>query len=645
MMLPFDPQAISEEHVRQIATRLGLMLSHDEQMAFVRSTEPLDLQAAPGSGKTSLLALKLCLLAESWDSSTYGVCVLSHTNTAKDQIIERITSLPTGFRLLRNPHFIGTIQTFVNTFFALPHLRAQGIEVQSLDDVPYSDAAHWLLQNSNRFFTLRNTLARNSDAASLLGKAHYIFDGTALQVVSTRPLPFGPTTASGKQFIALKESLARRGFFRYEDMFALATQYLHEHPSILEAARMRFPFVLIDEMQDTSQMQEALLSSVFPPNLSVVQRIGDINQRIFGNGAAGSDGPGSFPDTDAMDLPISRRFGSRIASVANLLTVHRPQHIQGEGPLGVTALLVFDHDSVDQVVPTFERLAAQVVPESTLGLSRIRVLGSRKQPGSTQTFPQSLACYVPEFTTMIPSALSRTLIQTARYAQALWCQDGIGAAPVAYLWDAVCDMLRHVGYKIDGRHPVRTRLKTLLDETNTPLRIRLREWFIHILNADLSDKAAWDEIVESAMAILREITSEAWSANTLPDYLAFVPFADPGCSIPTPLDNHRNAVRAHASTIHSAKGETHSATLILECLDQSGKKHDVREVLALISANKNVATASITVRKAAQLIFVGVTRPTHLLALAVLRENAEPYLDTLSAQGWDIHYVAAGTRS
>ncbi|MFJ1550579.1 hypothetical protein [Streptomyces sp. NPDC088246] len=74
-----------------------------------------------------------------------------------------------------------------------------------------------------------------------------------------------------------------------------------------------------------------------------------------------------------------------------------------------------------------------------------------------------------------------------------------------------------------------------------------------------------------------------------------------------------------ATSIQRAKDETHAATLILECLeclDSRGRKYDVYETLALVAQSKDVADVSPTLRKAAQLLFVGITRPTHLLALA-----------------------------
>ncbi|MGQ4440940.1 hypothetical protein ACN6LI_006245 [Streptomyces violaceoruber] len=96
-----------------------------------------------------------------------------------------------------------------------------------------------------------------------------------------------------------------------------------------------------------------------------------------------------------------------------------------------------------------------------------------------------------------------------------------------------------------------------------------------------------------------------------------------------------------AGSIQSAKGETHAATLILECLERSGKKYDVHEVLGLLSGQREASKALVTIKRAAQLVFVGATRPTHLFALAAHRTRAESHIEAMTARGWSVHDVHA----
>ena len=57
-----------------------------ERQAVLLATGSCDVNAAPGSGKTTVLAAKLLLLARKWPHDTRGICVLSHTNVAREEV-------------------------------------------------------------------------------------------------------------------------------------------------------------------------------------------------------------------------------------------------------------------------------------------------------------------------------------------------------------------------------------------------------------------------------------------------------------------------------------------------------------------------------------------------------------------------------
>jgi hypothetical protein len=96
------------------------------------------------------------------------------------------------------------------------------------------------------------------------------------------------------------------------------------------------------------------------------------------------------------------------------------------------------------------------------------------------------------------------------------------------------------------------------------------------------------------------------------------------------------AVRAVPGTIQSAKGETHAATLILECLEKNGKKFDVTEALRMVAEGSDPQRELKSVQAAVQLVFVGATRPTHLLVLAAQRDRGKRYAEMMIDAGWHI---------
>ena len=62
----------------------------DERRAFIRCMESRDVIACPGSGKTTALLAKILILAKKMPfEDDRGICVLTHTNVAIDEITQQ----------------------------------------------------------------------------------------------------------------------------------------------------------------------------------------------------------------------------------------------------------------------------------------------------------------------------------------------------------------------------------------------------------------------------------------------------------------------------------------------------------------------------------------------------------------------------
>jgi len=620
--LPVPSDALSRERINAMAVRMGLEITLAEQFAFLESGATLDLQAAPGSGKTTLVALKLAVLAESWSASTRGICVLSHTNVAADEIAARLSGTP-GQRLLRYPHFIGTIQSFVHAFAALPALRSKEVTPQAIDDKAYAAHAERLLR-LGQFSALRSFLNNRTNGEKVVTEAKYVFEAgeTRLQIPDT---PFKRQTKSYAQLQTLKARLTCDGILRYDDMYALAEQYLHRNPRLIAGLRYRFPFVLIDEMQDTDATQADLLKTIFG-EVTVVQRVGDVNQHIYlGNGPDQSSS--GFPADDALELPVSQRFGSDIARVATRLTVPRPQTIGGNGPDGKLAMITFTGDSIDRVVPKFEELVRGTLPSDVLATSAPRVLGGRINPGDSQLFPKAISCYLPELAPTEPAAADDTLLRTYRKAISATRGDARLRPGAIALWDILRRAVwRHEALVSRDAEPALLPPLTDLDrQIGTPGH-RLRALITNALIHDYDDGELWQIFTRRLVdAIGLLIGRDVLHADQLADHLA----------VYTPVQSATRIERSVvASTIHNAKGETHCATLVLECLTPGGKSHDLGALLPVIAGTQPASKLNKTAQQAALTAFVAATRARHLLALAVHRDRAAPHLEALRQDGW-----------
>ena len=110
---------------------------NEERRNFIRCMESRDVVACPGSGKTTALLAKLLILAHHMPfTDSRGLCVLTHTNVAIDEIKRRAGGAADA--LFAHPNYFGTIQGFVNRFLAMPFYRIKyGRAVHAIDNGPF----------------------------------------------------------------------------------------------------------------------------------------------------------------------------------------------------------------------------------------------------------------------------------------------------------------------------------------------------------------------------------------------------------------------------------------------------------------------------------------------------------------------------
>jgi len=109
---------VVEGDIEEAEHILGVSFDDDDESrrGILLSNESFDVQACPGSGKTTLLVAKLYILVKKWPHTRRGICVISHTNVARQEIERRLAGTGIGQRMLNYPHFVGTIHSFVNEY-------------------------------------------------------------------------------------------------------------------------------------------------------------------------------------------------------------------------------------------------------------------------------------------------------------------------------------------------------------------------------------------------------------------------------------------------------------------------------------------------------------------------------------------------
>ena len=184
----------------------------------------------------------------------------------------------------------------------------------------------------------------------------------------------------------------RLNMAEFSDFTIAAYQLVTRFPSIGERYRKRFSHVLLDEYQDTSTTQAALLATLFAAQSTAVGAVGDPFQSIYAwRGAS----PGAFrmfqqsfhlpADAKPYPLSVTRRNSKLVLEAANNLTLPLRQSLRRAGsslmrevdvtalsalpeaPQGTVGVLGYDTlgQEIDGVVRFCrEAIARNSVPES-----------------------------------------------------------------------------------------------------------------------------------------------------------------------------------------------------------------------------------------------------------------------------------------
>lgn len=633
----------------------GCDFSDPSQQQFLASLESCDVQAAPGNGKTTLLVAKLALLSRNWTDRSSGVCVVSHTNAAREEVQRRLGAHPTACSFLAYPHFIGTVTSFIDQFVAIPYLRGLGWPLRRIDDDVFASAAKALIHTKPK---LRAMHRRNGGAYQVekwvgqlqLADAFVLSPNGTPERLGVRALDRQPGshTDSGRELEEIKAELVARGLYRYGDMMVLARWAIASNPHLIARLRARFPIVLLDEAQDTQGEQLALLHQVFGEG-TAFQRMGDQNQTLYVE--PGVEVNYWQPAEHLIPLDTTRRFGPGIAAFASRLTARIGQAIIGvDGRPEHRLLLTFDRASIGEVLPRYARWVADHLPNEGRNADIFAVASRHNLYRDARgEWPKSLVDYHQSYRSgegqgADVATFCGTMRKLAR-------AHGAGRAPLdihAALAAALVDYLERHGVKpLPGERLTASNVWKTLANGHSERPLLVRKLVIqHVLRGGAAfDEGRWTVF---CAAMQQAIRLEGVVANG--DFCGFqVQGADADLVDAEACSSARfHGLNIRLGSIHSVKGLTADAALVMETevWRGPGREQRVMDLAAVLPHAFGLENRDFSINEAmlsaATNVFVGVTRPKSMLALAVRHDALAPgLLEAAQGLGWTVVDVRA----
>lgn len=285
------------------------------------------LFAGAGSGKTYSLVKLLEDIQNEWGNKLIRehrqVAVITYTNAATDEIMRRIDYNPL-FHVSTIHSFVwDSIKTYQKDIKAryLQRLQANIDELQAKIDATKNKETKTYKANQEKI----NHLIERKEAKEKIDKFIYNPNGDNLKANS----------------------------LNHSDVIEIGTQMLQENLLLQQIITQQYPFMLIDESQDT---RSGLVDAFFTiqknfPNDFTLGLIGDIKQRIYMDGKA--DIKNLIPaDWEKPEKVMNYRCSKRIIQLANKISSvldGSEQQARDVAPEGYVHLfLVNSHDVLDK---------------------------------------------------------------------------------------------------------------------------------------------------------------------------------------------------------------------------------------------------------------------------------------------------------
>lgn len=266
----------------------------------------MGVSAVPGSGKTwTLSRLAASIIASGVLGDDQEVLVVTLVNSAVDNFYQRVNRFVRQFGLL--PHLGYRVRTLHGLAHDIvrerPDLAGLGdnfqiVDEREADNIRDQAARVWLsshpdglddyldqgLVEDRRAWVVREHLPRlvSEVASSFIrsAKDRRLTPERLRLHLDRLPVPLPLAELGWEIFSEYQRALLYRGAVDFDDLIRLALEVLQQDETLLYRLRNRWPYILEDEAQDSSRLQEEILETLTGRDGNWV-RVGDPNQAIF----------------------------------------------------------------------------------------------------------------------------------------------------------------------------------------------------------------------------------------------------------------------------------------------------------------------------------------------------------------------------
>ena len=247
-------------------------LNEQQREAVYHTEGPLLILAGAGSGKTRVLTHRIAYLIEERGVNPWNILAITFTNKAAGEMRERVDDI-VGF---------GSESIWVSTF----HSTCVRILRRHIDRLGYdtnftiydTDDQKTLMRDICKYLQIDTKIYRERNLLAAISAAKN-------EMVSPKEFRLRAEGDFSRQKIAgvyeeYEKQMRANNALDFDDLLVKAVQLLKTQPDVLDYYQERFRYIMVDEYQDTNNVQFQFVSTLAAKyrNLCVV---GDDDQSIY----------------------------------------------------------------------------------------------------------------------------------------------------------------------------------------------------------------------------------------------------------------------------------------------------------------------------------------------------------------------------
>lgn len=270
------------------------------------------LLAVPGSGKTTVLVTRLGYMVYCANIDPNSILTMTYTVNATKEMKQRFASMFGGeYADALEFRTINGLSAKIIDYYSRNHGKGQPFELLD-NDGELARMVGKIYKKLNDEFATESTIKDIRTGITYIKNMMLTKEEIDSLDVGVAQMP-----EIYNQYCA---ELKRRGLMDYDDQMSYALMILNSYPAVLEHFQEKYRYICVDESQDTSKIQHAIIR-LLAQKYGNIFMVGDEDQSIYGFRAAYPDAlmnfSNDYPNAKVLLIEQNYRSTSEIVDVAN----------------------------------------------------------------------------------------------------------------------------------------------------------------------------------------------------------------------------------------------------------------------------------------------------------------------------------------